>query len=52
MFSKPNKQSTFSFEITKVANRIRFFIVSPKKYANFLSNQIYAHYNNVEIIEV
>lgn len=52
MFSKPDKQATFSFEITKVANRIRFFIVAPKKYANFLSNQIYAHYNNVEIIEV
>ncbi|MDD3144712.1 MAG: DUF87 domain-containing protein [Candidatus Gracilibacteria bacterium] len=52
MFSKPDKQATFSFEITKVANRIRFFIVAPKKYANFLSNQIYAHYNNVEIVEV
>jgi hypothetical protein len=26
--------------------------VSPKKYANFLMNQIYAHYNNVEILEV
>ena len=45
-------QPTFSFEITKVGNRIRFFIVSPKKYSNFLVNQIYAHYNNVEIIEV
>lgn len=45
-------QPTFSFEITKVGNKIRFFIVSPKKYSNFLSNQIYAHYNNVEIIEV
>ena len=45
-------QPTFSFEITKIGNRIRFFIVSPKKYANFLSNQIYAHYNDVEIIEV
>ncbi|MDP2395638.1 MAG: hypothetical protein Q8S84_06870 [bacterium] len=45
-------QPTFSFEITKVANRIRFFIVAPNKYSNFLVNQIYAHYNNVEIIEV
>ncbi|MDR3150680.1 MAG: hypothetical protein LBU14_03575 [Candidatus Peribacteria bacterium] len=42
----------FSFEITKIGNRIRFFVVSPKKYANFLTNQIYAHYNNVEILEV
>jgi len=45
-------QATFSFEITKVGNKIRFFIVSPKKYSNFLSNQIYAHYNDVDIIEV
>jgi len=52
LFKQSENQVAFSFEITKVANRIRFFIVSPKKYANFLSNQIYAHYNNVEIVEV
>jgi hypothetical protein len=53
VFKKNNtSQPNFSFEITKIWNRIRFFIVSPKKYANFLSNQIYAHYNDVEIIEV
>ena len=52
LFKQSENQVAFSFEITKVANRIRFFIVSPKKYANFLSNQIYAHYSNVEIIEV
>lgn len=50
--NKNYSQPTFSFEITKVWNRIRFFIVSPKKYSNFLSNQVYAHYNNVEIVEV
>jgi hypothetical protein len=49
---KSDPQPTFSFEITKVGNRIRFFIVSPKKYVNFISNQVYAHYSNVEIIEV
>lgn len=51
---KKNKtqQPNFSFEITKVWNRIRFFIVVPDKYKNFLRNQIYAHYNDVEIIEV
>lgn len=49
---KSDPQPTFSFEITKVGNRIRFFIVSPKKYLNFISNQVYAHYSNVEIIEV
>ena len=42
----------FSFEITKIWNRIRFFIVSPKQYTNFIKNQMYAHYNNVEISEV
>lgn len=52
IFKKADSQPTFSFEITKVWNRIRFFIVSPRKYANFLSNQIYAHYTDVEIIEV
>ena len=43
---------TFSLEITKVGNRIRFFIITPQKYKNFLTNQIYAHYNDVEIIPV
>lgn len=52
IFNKNVKKNVFTFEITKVANRIRFFIISPKKYTNFLSNQIYAHYNDVEIIEV
>jgi len=52
LFKQSDNQAAFSFEITKVANRIRFFIVAPKKYANFLSNQIYAHYNDVEILEV
>jgi hypothetical protein len=26
--------------------------VVPKKYKNFLKNQIYAHYNDVEILEI
>jgi len=53
MFWKINWiQPTFSFEITKVGNRIRFFIISPSKYTNFLTNQIYAHYNDVEITVV
>ena len=42
----------FSFEITKIAWRIRFFIVAPVKYISFLKNQIYAHFNDVEIIDV
>jgi hypothetical protein len=47
-----DNQPNFSFEITKVGNRIRFFIISPSKYTNYLTNQIYAHYNDVEIIPV
>ena len=50
---KINKQETnFSLEITKIGNRIRFFIVSPSKYTNFLINQIYAQYNDIEITKV
>ena len=51
-FKTKDQKNAFSFEITKIGNRIRFFVVSPKKYTNFLKNQIYAHYTNVEIIDV
>jgi len=51
-FKKQEILSNFTFEITKIWNRIRFFIVSPKKYKNFLINQIYAQYTDVEINEV
>lgn len=50
--NKTNILPTFSFEITKIGNNIRFFLVCPDKYKNFIKNQIYAHYNNVEINEV
>ena len=46
------KGPSFSLEIMKGGNRIRFFVVSPIKYTNFLKNQIYAHFNDVEIKEV
>ena len=52
IWSNFKNQPSFSLEITKIWNRIRFFIVSPKKYKNFLVNQIYAHFNDVEISEV
>ncbi len=52
-FSRKTKElPTFSFEITKIGNSIRFFLVCPDKYKNFIKNQIYAHFNNVEINEV
>ncbi len=51
-FKKKEIQNSFSLEISKIWNKIRFFIVSPPKYANFLKNQIYAHYSDVEIFEI
>jgi len=45
-------QLSFSFEIVKLWNNIRFFIISIEKYKEFLKNQIYAHFNNINIIEV
>ncbi len=51
-FDSKQVQENFSFEITKVGNRIRFFVVCPSQYKNFLKNQIYAQYNNVEITEI
>jgi len=47
-YLRPN----FSFEIAKIWNKIRFFVVVEKNYANFFKNQIYAHYSNVEINEI
>ena len=40
-YNGKNKQESFSFEITKIGNRIRFFLICPPKYENFLKNQIY-----------
>lgn len=52
-FSRKTKElPTFSFEITKIGNNIRFFLVCPDKYKNFIKNQVYAHFTNVEINEV
>jgi len=47
-----NSGESFSFEITKIWNRIRFFLICPEKYVAFLVNQIYAHFSNVEISAV
>ena len=53
IFKRKTKTTpVFSFEIAKIWNRIRFFVISPKRYVSFISSQIYAHYNDVEIFEV
>jgi len=49
---KIKKWPNFSLEISKIGNKIRFFVIAPKKYTNFLQNQIYAHFPNVEINEI
>lgn len=51
-YEKNKISETFSFEITKIGNRIRFFLICPKAYTNFLKNQVYGQFSNVEIHEV
>ena len=51
-FSYKDTQANFSFEIVKIGNRIRFFLRTPEKYAQFLTGQIYAHFHNIEILSV
>ncbi len=53
MFEKSDyKRPSFSFEIVKIWNKIRFFLVTDESYKNYIKNQIYAHYNNVEIYDI
>lgn len=60
VYEKPSKKAlkkekheeNFSLEISKIGNRIRFFITCPFQYKDFLKNQIYAHYSNIEIHEI
>lgn len=42
----------FSFEIAKIWNKIRFFMLTDSNHSSFLKNQIYAHYPNIEILEI
>ncbi len=51
-FSKTYTAPEFSFEIANISGIIRFFFVVDSGYAEFLENQIYAHYPNVEIRKV
>ena len=50
--NKWNIRPNFSFEIAKIWNKIRFFLVCEAMYENFIKNQIYAHYSNVEIYNI
>lgn len=44
--------ASFAFEIVNLGNQIKFFILAPTNFKNFVSNQIYAQYPDVEITEV
>ena len=48
-FSKTYTAPEFSFEMANIGGVIRFFFVVDSVYAEFLENQIYAHYPNIEI---
>ena len=43
---------SFSFEIANVSNQIKFFAHAPAHLKNFLENQIYAQYPDIEIEEI
>lgn len=49
LFWKTYSAPEFSFEIANTNGKIRFFFVVESKYAEFVENQIYAHYPNIEI---
>lgn len=52
LFYKTYTAPEFSFEMANLSGTIRFFFVVDSIYAEFLENQIYAHYPNIEIRKV
>ncbi|MDD3302387.1 MAG: DUF87 domain-containing protein [Candidatus Gracilibacteria bacterium] len=50
--TKTKQLPTISFEIAKIANKIRFFLICPENYNSFIKNQIFAHFSDVEINEI
>ena len=45
------KYPQFSFEITKFKNNIKFYFIVENNLAEFVKNQIYANYNDIQINE-
>ncbi len=45
------KSPQFSFEITKFKNNIKFYFIVENNLAEFVKNQIYANYNDIQINE-
>ena len=52
LWKKTYTAPEFSFEMANLGGTIRFFFVVDSAYAEFLENQIYAHYPNIEIRKV
>lgn len=52
LFKKHYTAPEFSFEMANIGGVIRFFFAVDSAYAEFLENQIYAHYPNIEIRKV
>ncbi len=42
----------FRFEIVASAGQIHFYFTTEKNFAGFLTSQLYAHYSDIELIEV
>lgn len=51
-WNKTYSAPEFSFEMANIGGTIRFFFVVDSAYTEFLENQIYAHYPNIEIRKV
>lgn len=49
IFGKTYTAPEFSFEMANLGGVIRFFFTVDAPYAEFLENQIYSHYPNIEI---
>jgi hypothetical protein len=47
-----NERPHFSFEMASFGGEIHFYVWGPKKYRRFIESNIYAHYPEVEIVEV
>lgn len=51
-FWKKREQPDFRFEVLSIEGRIRFLFTIPRPFASFLTSQLYAHYSDVEIVEI
>ena len=48
---KKTLRPTFHFEIAAAGGKIRFFLLCEREYVSFLTNQFYAQYPSIDVIE-